>query len=450
MRGYSGFLAPLLATAALAALAAPVALPSADTEPPGTVVVTYEYGAALRAAFRRYPARLVRSLPQIRSAVVQPNDPAEFAARASSLPGIESVAPPVGRYPSAEPALTAMYSPGVPYEWQYTATHSQRVAEAVLRAAASVTIAVVDTGADLTAPDLAAKRPATKNILNGGTDVRDTYGHGTFVASIAGGSIVNGEGIAGFGGDAKLMIVQAGRPNGSFTDVEEAAGILYAVDHGAKVINLSIGGTETSAIERRALRYAAEHGVLVVGAAGNEYEEGNPVEYPAAVLQPIGSNGRAGWGLSVGATRKGGKRAYFSNTGSWLSLAAPGDAVFGAISSSTGPRDWPRHRLPGSKHGLYGYSGGTSFSAPQVAGAAALVWAANPTLSRQQVIWILKHTASGRGRWNSSLGYGILNVARAVAMASAGGRIPPTLHIEAVLKLLKAHTTSTRHLPPQE
>lgn len=423
---------PLLAAAVLGV---PSALSSSTGEARTTAVVTYRSHAALRAALKRFPARVIRRLPDVRTVEVRPNDPAAFAAGVSTLPGIVAVDVPERRFSAADPGLTAMYSAGVPYQWQYTATRAGSVPDTVLRAAASVTIAVIDTGADLTAPDLAAKQPATYNVFNEGTDVRDLHGHGTFVASIAGGSVTNSEGIAGFGGDAKLLIVQSGRADGSFTDVDEADAIVYAVNQGAKVINLSIGGTESSAVERKALEYAAEHGVLVVAAAGNEYEDGNPVEYPAALLQPVGSKGRGGWGLSVGATTKSGARASFSNTGSWISMAAPGENVFGAISSYTKARNWPRYELPGSSQGLYGYASGTSFSAPQVSGAAALVWAANPALTRDQVAWILKRTASNDGRWTKALGYGILDVGRAVATAANGGEVVPPPRAHAALKL---------------
>jgi subtilisin family serine protease len=409
---------------------------SATSSPPAaTAVVTYKSPAALRHALRRYPARIVRRLPDVRSVEVRPADPRSFAAGVSGLSGITSVETPEARFSASEPALTAMYSAGVPYQWQYTATRSNSVPDAVLRAAAGVKIAVIDTGADVTAPDLAAKAPETYNIFNGGTDVRDLHGHGTFVASIAGGSVSNGEGIAGFGGDAQLLLIQTGRADGSFTDVDEASAIVYAVNHGAKVINLSIGGTETSSVERKALDYAGENGVLVVAAAGNEFEDGNPVEYPAALLQPVGSKGRGGIGLSVGASTKSSVRASFSNTGSWISIAAPGENVFGAVSSYSKARSWPRYALPGSSSGLYGYSSGTSFAAPQVAGAAALVWAANPTLSRDQVSWILKRSASGDGRWTKGLGYGILDVGRAVATAQNGGAIVPPARAFSALRV---------------
>jgi subtilisin family serine protease len=430
---------PIAAAAAFAAPAAPAA-PSAQ----GTAVVTYKHRTALRRALDRFPARIVRRLPDVRSVEVRPADLPGFVSGASRISGIASVETPERRFSASEPGLTAMYSAGVPYQWQYTATRVGEVPEPVLRAAGGVKIAVIDTGADVTVPDLAAKAPETYNVFNGSTDVRDLHGHGTFVATIAGGSVSNGEGIAGFGGDAKLLLIQTGRADGSFTDVDEADAIVYAVNHGAKVINLSIGGIETSALEKKAVDYAAEHGVLVVAAAGNEFEDGNPVEYPAALLQPVGSDGRGGIGLSVGATTKNGGRASFSNTGSWISLAAPGDNVLSALSSYSSSRDWPRYALPGSSHGIYGFASGTSFSAPQVAGAAALVWAANPALNRDQVAWILKRTASGDGRWTRTLGFGVLDVGRAVATAQTGGEVVPPPRAASALRVVRRNVRRTR------
>ena len=350
----------------------------------------------------------------------------------------------------AEPALTAMFRPRFPYEWQYVATRENEVPEDVLRAASAIKIGVVDTGADVTHPDLAAKSPETWDVVHHRTSVRDNDGHGTFVSSLATGSVDNGEGIAGFGGDAQLLMVRAVGAGDSFSDVDEAAAIIYAVDHGAKIVNLSIGGEGTSALEQKAVLYAASHNVLLVAAAGNEYEEGNPIEYPAAALQPPGSNGQGGFGLSVGASTIAGKRAFFSNTGSQISLAAPGENVFGDIASTSSKEWWPRYALARLAGGLYGWSSGTSFSSPEVAGAAALVWAANPSLTAQQVAAILKATASGNGKWNPRLGYGVIDVAAAVAKAQghsdgaarAGGRLdqrPPGQQPPLPLRPLVAH-----------
>ncbi len=340
-----------------------------------------------------------------------------FVDSVERLPGIVEVEPRVGRRSYDEPALAVASLTGAP-QWQYAATRTDLVPENVARAAHGVTIAVVDTGADLSAPDLAAKQPVAYSIRKRSTDVTDRNGHGTFVASLAAGSVSNGEGIAGGGGDARLMVVQAGRADGSFSDVEEAAAIVWAVDHGARVINLSLGGAKTSTVEQRAVQYAFSQGALLVAAVGNEHLEGNPVEYPAALLQQPGSRGAGGGGLAVGASTRLGARAAFSNTGSHLSLAAPGEGVFAAVSSSSEAIRFPRVALPGSLAGLYGYGSGTSYAAPQVAGAAALTWAANPELTAAEVATILEQTASGGGRWNAQLGYGVLDAAAAVARAT--------------------------------
>jgi subtilisin family serine protease len=307
------------------------------------------------------------------------------------------------------PALAPTYQPGVAWEWQWDAANMNAVPDWVQAAAGRVKIAVIDSGADLKAPDIGGKAPQTWSVLSRSRRVRDTLGHGTFVSSLAAGSIDNGVGIAGFGGDAKLLVVQAIGKDGYITDVDEAAAIVYAVRHGAKIINLSIGGSQTSSIERRAIRFAARHGVLLVAAAGNEHEQGNPVEYPAALLQ------RGGIGLAVGATRMDGSRAPFSNTGGYLSLVAPGENVFAAESSDS---DWPRAQPSWSSPGYYGWASGTSFAAPEVAGAAALVWGANPSLTARQVAQVLKESASGDG-WSPELGWGRLDAAAAVRLAQA-------------------------------
>ena len=405
---------PALLVAALAVAA--IAAPSASASAPATsrAVVGFESNAELAQALERFPgARIVRRLPHMKTVEVELSGRAEDL---HGLPGIAYAHRPRTRTTKVEPALASMLRPGLPYEWQYVATRVNEVPEDVLRAAASIKIAVVDTGLDAAHPDLAAKSPETWDVVHRRPGVPDRDGHGTFVSALAAGSATNGDGIAGFGGDAQLLMVRAVAADGSFSDVDEAAAIVYAVDHGAKIINLSLGGVGSSPLETRAIQYAASRNVLLVAAAGNEYEQGNPVEYPAAALQPVGSRGQGGFGLAVAATTMSGKRAVFSNTGTHISLAAPGENVFGAIASGSSTKDWPRYPLPGALAGLYGWSSGTSFSTPEVAGAAALVWAANPALTAQQVAGILKSTASGR-RWNPRLGYGVIDVAAAVASA---------------------------------
>lgn len=302
-------------------------------------------------------------------------------------------------------------------EWQYAAAHVDAVPDRVKRAASAFTIAVIDTGVDLTAPDIGVKSPVTYSVISNTRDVRDGVGHGTFVSALAAGSDTNGAGMAGFGGRAKLMVIQASRTLKSFTDVDEATGIVWAVDHGARILNLSLGGPDTSTIERSAIAYAAKKGVLVVTAVGNGGDGANEVEYPAALVQPVGSNGRGGTGLSVGASDETGARSSFSDTGSHLSLLAPGTSVLSATSSTAPDAGYVKVPVPGATAGVYAFGSGTSFASPEVAGIAALVWAANPHLTAKQVAQILKQSASNHGAWNQDTGYGLIDAAAAVQAA---------------------------------
>ena len=375
--------------------------------------IGYTTAGALRAAVGHSADTRI---PALRIARVDLS--AVEAARVSRRPGIRFVQRVRERVSQTEPGLQASLGKSTAWEWQFAAAHEDTVPDSVLRAASTVTIAVIDTGADLAAPDIAAKSPVTFGQRSQSSDVRDSAGHGTFVSALAAGSVTNGEGIAGFGGDAKLMIVKAGAGDGSLTDADEAAAIAYAVDHGARIINLSYGGTTTTAAEKNAIDYAAAHGVLVVAAVGNNHLLGNPVFYPAALLQPVGSNGLGGIGLAVAASTDSGERASFSNTGTYVSLAAPGDGVFSAVSSFAPQSAYPRVPLPGSTRGLYGYGSGTSFAAPEVAGVAALVMAANPLLGATDVARVLKESASGEGVWTQELGFGVIDAAAAVALAT--------------------------------
>jgi subtilisin family serine protease len=379
------------------------------------MVVGYSSESALRRAVAQSSSRVVRRIRALHVAILEA--PPAAARVLDGLPGIRYSEQPVLRRQLVDPAVAPAPVIGGAYEWQFGAAREHLVPASVLHAASAITIAVIDTGADVSAPDLAAKAPTTWSVRGNSSDVTDYYGHGTFVSSLAAGSTTNGEGVAGFGGDAKLLAVQASAPDGTFTDVEESAAIVYAVDHGAKIINMSFGGPMSSPAEQSAIAYAAAHGVLLVAAAGNSGQSGNQPSYPAALLQPLGSNGVGGIGLAVAASNLSRGRASFSNYGSYISLAAPGENVFGALSSSADPNYWPRQSLPGSVTGIYGYGSGTSYSSPEVAGAAALVWAANPGLRAADVAAILKQSASGHGGWNESTGYGILDAAAAVASA---------------------------------
>src|SRR5436190_4119450 len=418
-----------LACTLMLALGGPAAASSRSRQAAGgpVTVVGYDSEGALRRAVGKSGSRVVRRIRALHVAVLE--TPPAAAPVLNGLRGIRYSEQPVLRRELVDPAIVPAPVPGGAYEWQYAAARENLVPASASHAASAITVAVIDTGADVSSPDLAAKAPAAWSVRSGSTDVTDYYGHGTFVSSLAAGSSTNAEGVAGFGGDAKLLAVQAAAPDGTISDVDESAAIVYAVDHGAKIINMSFGGPSSSPTEQSAIGYAVAHGVLLVAAAGNSGQSGNQPSYPAALLQPLGSDGVGGIGLAVAASNLSGGRASFSNYGSYISLAAPGENVFGALSSSADPNYWPRQSLPGSVTGIYGYGSGTSYSSPEVAGAAALVWAANPGLTATDVAGILKQSASEHGGWNENTGYGVIDAAAAVARAQGTSVAVPTVSL---------------------
>lgn len=284
-----------------------------------------------------------------------------------------------------------------------------------------VIVAVLDSGIDGSHPDLAGRVVRGRNVRERNSDTRDDIGHGTHVAGVIGARGDNGIGVAGLSWGVRLMPIKITNRQGDASISAAAEGIRWAVDNGARIINLSFGGLEDSRAVRLAVEDAHRRGALLVAAAGNCGEiasfrdEGcesiNPPIYPAALSQVI----------AVGALGATGELAPYSETGSYIRLTAPG-GVGG--SRRTNPLDyilstWPPALpspidLPG-----YSYEVGTSMAAPHVAGAAALVWSTNPTLGRDEVEQILFETADPLGPpgRNDRYGYGRVNVARAVERA---------------------------------
>ena len=258
-----------LACTLMFALGGPAAASSRSRQAAGgpVTVVGYDSEGALRRAVGQSGSRVVRRIRALHVAVLE--TPPAAAPVLNGLRGIRYSEQPVLRRELVDPAIVPAPVPGGAYEWQYAAARENLVPASASHAASAITVAVIDTGADVSSPDLAAKAPATWSVRSGSTDVTDYYGHGTFVSSLAAGSSTNAEGVAGFGGDAKLLAVQAAAPDGTISDVDESAAIVYAVDHGAKIINMSFGGPSSSPTEQSAIGYAVAHGVLLVAAAGN-------------------------------------------------------------------------------------------------------------------------------------------------------------------------------------
>ncbi len=226
--------------------------------------------------------------------------------------------------------------------------------------------------------------------------------HGTRVSGIIAAETNNTNNIAGVAPDAQIMAVKVlnADGNGDFSAVAE--GILYAVDNGAQVINMSLGGSSASNAVRSAVEYAIDNNVVVVAATGND-GAGRPVNFPASIADVI----------AVGATDSLNRLAFFSCTGSPIDLVAPGVSVFSTIP----PND--------TSDELTGGNDGTSFASPIVAGVAALIRAVAPAISPAQVAKYINFTATDLGTPgpDTSYGHGLVNAARAVQSALDGDTV---------------------------
>jgi thermitase len=263
----------------------------------------------------------------------------------------------------------------------------------ITHGSSSVVVAVLDTGIASNHPDLAGKVIAGYDFVNHDDDPSDDYGHGTHVAGIIGATTHNGTGVAGVGFDTRLLSVKVLNQNNSGYYSDIANGITYATDWGAKIINLSLGGTAPSQTLHDAVIYARNHRALIVAAAGNNASS-TPF-YPAAYPESLG----------VGATTSTDERWSLSNYGDNVKVVAPGSSVYSTY--------WNASSL------TYSYKSGTSMATPHVSGVTALMLAVNSNLTDGDLISIIEQTADDLGDpgFDSYFGYGRVNAYRAVSAA---------------------------------
>ena len=293
-----------------------------------------------------------------------------------------------------------------------------------------VVVAVVDTGVDAAHPDLQAniwQNPGETGTDGGGNDMRtngidddgngyvddwqgwdfvagdnlpaDDNGHGTHIAGVAAAGMDNGQGMTGVAPGAKIMALKALDSTGNGTYAAAAEAILYAVHNGARVINLGFGGTGNSQALQDATDYAYAHGVLVVAAAGNS---GTRATYYPAANQDV---------VAVSAVDEALNSAPFSTYGDHISLSAPGAAIYGTV--------------PG---GDYRPFSGTSMSAAQVSGVAALLASLPQFPTAAEVREALLGSALDLGAPGRDIyfGYGLVQALNAINYVPAGGTPSPT------------------------
>jgi hypothetical protein len=268
--------------------------------------------------------------------------------------------------------------------------------------AEALTVAVIDTGVD---PDHLDLDGVVRAYHHRGLKAADLVGHGTHVSGIIAALVDNDQGIAGVARTRlEVWKVFPDQPEqGDFyVDGERYLQALNAVRRsGARVLNLSLGGTQRSETEAILFRQLAARGIVVAAAMGNAGEEGSPTMYPAAYPGV----------LAVGAVGEALRRAAFSSSGRHIGISAPGVNVLSTLPTRPAP--------PYRTEIEYAAWSGTSMATPHVAGAAALVLAKNPGWTVQQVKDRLRGTATKlagmRGRpWTPSYGDGLLNVQAAL------------------------------------
>lgn len=254
-------------------------------------------------------------------------------------------------------------------------------------------IAILDTGIDRHHQDLADKLVEGYNAIDGTDDVDDEHGHGTHVAGIASAVTNNLAGIAGVSWQNKLMPVKVLNHEGEGGLYELINGIYWATDHGADVINLSLGDDEPSELLYEAIRYAYEHNVILVAASGNDNVD-IPM-YPAAYPEV----------LAVSSVNQNKERSSFSNYGHYIDVAAPGEHIPGTFTDNQ-----------------YVIMSGTSMAAPHVTGLAALIRSRYPQLSNRDVMNLIRQTAEDLGEkgYDPYYGYGLINVYQALNHIAQG------------------------------
>ena len=296
-----------------------------------------------------------------------------------SLPGFrKSYTPNDSRLPE----LWGMYKIQAPSVWERAAGDP------------AVKVAVIDTGVDYTHEDLNDGRVIKgANFIENNNDPMDDMGHGSHVAGTIGAAADNGKGVAGVAYKTQIIAVRVLGKDGSGTVEGIANGISKAVDAGAKVINMSLGGPASSQVLEDAVKAAMDKGVIVVCAAGNDGTQDNT--YPAAFPNVI----------AVGATDQSDNRASFSNYGQFVKIAAPGVDIL----SST--------------EGVYKNHSGTSMACPHVAGAVAVLLGKKPGMTQSEVTKLLQDTGDPTTGFNGNIRR--INLSRAMDVLEGKTPAPP-------------------------
>jgi subtilisin family serine protease len=253
-----------------------------------------------------------------------------------------------------------------------------------------IIVAIVDTGVDMNHPDLQGRLLPGYNVVDPSSPPMDDVGHGTHVAGVISALVNNAEGVAGMTWYNPVLPIKVLDSTGAGNTYNVSQGIIWAADHGAKVINMSLGNYADANFLHDAIRYAYNKDVVLIAASGNDNTEnpGFPAAYPEV--------------FAVAAADATKKKASFSNFGDYIAVTAPGVNI-----ASTFP------------HNQYAALSGTSMASPHVTALAALIRSTNPLLKNTEVMDIMRKTAEDLGAPGKDkyYGYGQIDVMKALELA---------------------------------
>lgn len=407
--------------------APPPTTPEADFAP-GELLIKFESGVSAQSAtqtLNRYGATKIRTLYESPIELWQVPEGKELAlaTQLSTLPNVAQAEP---NY-IVHAFDTIPYDPFYYKQWAHLIMNSAQGWD-VTTGTADVVIAILDSGIDETHPDLAGKLVAGYDFVDNDSNPHDLNGHGTHVAGIAAAITDNGTGVAGTSWGARIMPIRVLNAQGSGTGADIIDGINWAVSQGADVINLSLGGTGSSPFTQNTINNAHNQGVFITAAMGNCREkkepycpEANPTNYPAAYDNV----------MAVAATGPNDTWASYSQYGPHCDIAAPGGDIQTSWSEgiySTMPTYNAYLITHYGYYKNYDYLNGTSQATPHVAGLAALVLSADPTLTPDQVQAIIEANAADLepAGWDADYGHGRIDVGATLQAFNIPGA--PTLN----------------------
>lgn len=346
---------------------------------------------------------LRRAVARQRAAAVARRMRAAAAVLLVAVAGVAFPAVPAQAAPTCQAEISTPGRQFAAVPWAQQRYTPDRLA--ALADGRGVTVAVIDSGVDADHEQLAGRVLRGADFLDSGAGQTDCIGHGTEVASIIVARKVSKVGFQGLAPSAKILPVRVselretsdGTAQGRRVSAARfAQSINWAVDHDADVINLSLVMTDSAEV-RAAIARAVEKGIVVVAAAGNQHDKGDPTPYPAAYDGVLG----------VGAIAEDGTRLPQSQVGRYVDLVAPGANITAATSGGG--------QVPGLS--------GTSFAAPFASATAALLRQYYPTLSGQDIVRRMMATADPApgGKDSTAYGAGVLNPYRALTETIATG-----------------------------